>query len=97
MMIRDNHELFSKIFKMNLSVFHSTESKDAYDFIIDCHERLYKMDVVEMYYVELVTFQFLGVAKMWWKAYVECRATSLTLLTWTKFYSIFKKSMCLIY
>lgn len=55
-MTGDEHDLFCKFIKIKQPIFPSTESKDAGDFIIDCHERLHKMGLVKSYVVELVTF-----------------------------------------
>ena len=45
--IRDQHELFSKFLKLKPPVFKGAESEDAYDFLVDCHELLHKMGIVE--------------------------------------------------
>lgn len=58
MMTRDENELFCRFIKMKPPISHGIESENAYKFIIDYHERLHKMGVVERYGVELVTFQF---------------------------------------
>ncbi|XP_059295504.1 uncharacterized protein LOC132048836 [Lycium ferocissimum] len=47
------------------------------------------MGAVDKYGVEFVTFQFLGDAKLWWRAYVECRPAGSPPLTWVQFYSVF--------
>ena len=46
-MTNDQHELLSKFFKLKPPVFKGAESEDAYDFLVDCHELLHKMDIVE--------------------------------------------------
>ena len=46
-MTSDQHELFTKFIKLKPPVFKGAESKDAYDFHVDCHELLHKMDIVE--------------------------------------------------
>ena len=71
-MISDQHELFSKFLKLKPLVFKGGVSEDAYDFLVDCHDLLNKMDIVESFSVEFVTYQFQGDAKMWWRSYVEC-------------------------
>ena len=72
-MTSDQHELFSKFFKLNPPVFKGSQSEDAYDFLVDCHELLHKMGRVERFGVEFVTYQFQGNAKMWWWLHVECQ------------------------
>ena len=62
-MTNDQHELFSKFLKLK-PVFKGAESEDAYDFLVDCHELLHKMGIVEWFVVEFVTYQFQGNAKM---------------------------------
>ena len=46
-MTSDQHELFTKFLKLKPPAFKGAESEDAYDFIVDCHELLHKMDIVE--------------------------------------------------
>ena len=72
-MTGDQHELFTRFFKLKPPVFKGAESEDAYDFLVDCHMLLHKMDIVEWFGVEFVTYQFQGDAKMWWRSYVECQ------------------------
>ena len=45
-MTSDQHELFSKFLKLKPPVFKGAESEDAYDFQVNCHELLHKMDIV---------------------------------------------------
>ena len=66
-MTNDQHELFNKFLKLKPPVFKGAESEDAYDFLVDCHELLHKMGIVEQFGVEFVTYQFQGNAKMWWR------------------------------
>ena len=46
-MIGDQHELFIKFLKLKPPVFKGAELEDAYDFLVDFHELLHKMDIVE--------------------------------------------------
>ena len=55
-MTSDQHELLSKFLKLKPPVFKGTESEDAYDFLVDCHELLHKMGIVERFGVEFVTY-----------------------------------------
>ncbi|TMX03821.1 hypothetical protein EJD97_013713 [Solanum chilense] len=55
-MTSDQHELFSKFLKLKPPVFKGAESEDAYDFLVDCHELLHKMGIVERFGVEFVTY-----------------------------------------
>ena len=57
-MTNDQHKLFSKFLKLKPPVFKGAESEDAYDFLVDCHELLHKMGIVERFGVEFVTYQF---------------------------------------
>ena len=57
-MTNDQHELFSKFLKLKPPVFKGAQSEDAYDFLVDCHELLHKMGIVERFGVEFVTYQF---------------------------------------
>ncbi|TMW82427.1 hypothetical protein EJD97_005988, partial [Solanum chilense] len=59
-MTGDQRELFIKFLKLKPPVFKGAESEDAYDFLVDCHELLHKMDIVERFGVEFVTYQFQG-------------------------------------
>ncbi|XP_049386266.1 uncharacterized protein LOC125850460 [Solanum stenotomum] len=88
-MTSDQHDLFIKFLKLKPPVFKGTESEDAYDFLVDCHELLHKMDIVERFGVEFVTYQFQGDAKMWWRSHVECRPAKAPPMTWTTFSSLF--------
>ncbi|XP_015159833.1 uncharacterized protein [Solanum tuberosum] len=69
--------------------FKATESEDAYDFLVDCHELLHKMDIVERFGVEFVTYQFQGDAKIWWRSHVECQPEKAPPMTWATFSSFF--------
>ena len=74
-MINDQHELLSKFLKLKPPVFKGAESEDVYDFLVDCHELLHMIGIVERFGVEFVTYQFQGNAKMLWRSHVECQRT----------------------
>lgn len=63
-MTGDEHDMSYKVSKIKPPIFHGIESKDVYEFIIDFHEWLHKMGVVDRYGVELVMFRFQGDSKM---------------------------------
>ena len=46
-MTNDQHELFNKFLKLKPPVFKGAEYEDAYDFLVDCHELLHKMGIIE--------------------------------------------------
>ena len=55
-MTNDQHELFTMFLKLKPPVFKGAESEDAYDFLVDCHELLHKMGIVERFVVEFVSY-----------------------------------------
>ena len=71
-MTSNQHELFSKFLKLKPPIFNGAESEDAYDFLVDFHELLHKMGIVERFGIDFVTYQFQGNAKIWWRSHVEC-------------------------
>ena len=77
-MTGDQHELFIKFLKLKPPVFKGFEYGDAYDFLVDCHELLHKMDIVKRFGVEFVTYKFQGDAKIWWRSYGVSTSTSTT-------------------
>ena len=88
-MTSDQHELLSKFLKLKHPVFKGAESEDANDFLVDCHELLRKMGIVERFGVEFVTYHFQGNAKMWWRSHVECQPTEAQPVTWASFSNLF--------
>ena len=88
-MTNDQHELFSKFLKLKPPVFKGAESEDAYDFLVDCHELLHKMGIVERFGVEFVSYQFQGNTKMWWRSHIECQQIEAPPMTWASFSSLF--------
>ena len=92
-MTSEQHEIFTKFLKLKPQVFKGDESQDAYDFLVDCHELLHKMDIVEWFGVEFVTYQFQGNAKMLWRSYVECPPVQEPPITWALFSSLFMEKV----
>ena len=58
-------------------------------FLVDCHELLHKMGIVERFGVEFVTYQFQGNAQMWWRSHVECQPAQAPPMTWASFSRLF--------
>ena len=46
-MTSDQHKLFTKFLKLKPPISKGAKSDGAYDFLVDCHELLHKMDIVE--------------------------------------------------
>ncbi|XP_055802183.1 uncharacterized protein LOC129871303 [Solanum dulcamara] len=67
----------------------STEFKDAYYFLVDCHKMLHKMDIVEQFGVEFMTFQFQGDTKICWRSHVKCQSAEAPPITWITFSDFF--------
>ena len=59
-MTSDQHELFTMFLKLKPPVFKGAESEYAYDFLVDCHELLHKMGIVERFVVEFCNLSVLG-------------------------------------
>ena len=57
-MTGDQHELFIMFLKLKSPVFKGAEFEDAYDFLVDCHKLLHRIDIVERFSVECVIYQF---------------------------------------
>ena len=57
-MISDQHELFSKFLKLKPLVLKCAEYEDAHEFLVDFHELLQKMGIVERFGVVFVAYQF---------------------------------------
>ncbi|XP_069144508.1 uncharacterized protein [Solanum lycopersicum] len=62
-MIDDQHGFFIKFLKLKPPVFKGAKSEDAYDFLVDFHELLHKIDIVERFSVEFGPISFRGMPK----------------------------------
>lgn len=44
-------------------------SKDgAYDFLIECQDRLYNLGILEVHRVTYTSYQFTSIAREWWRS-----------------------------
>ena len=94
-MTENEHDMFTKFLKIKPLVFLGLETKDAYEFILDCYNRMYKLGIVHQHEVESVFFQFQGKTnngvELIWNAhllpYHHSHGPSLMLCSW--------KNMCL--
>lgn len=57
-MANDEHGMFCSFMKMKPPVFQGTEFEDALEFLIDCHDHLHKMSIIEKFGVEFVFFNY---------------------------------------
>ncbi|XP_059315661.1 uncharacterized protein LOC132066354 [Lycium ferocissimum] len=88
-MTASDQDLVGRFRKLEPPRFAGTSSEDAYEFILDMHELLHRMGIVETHGVDYVSYQFRGDAKTWWRYFVACRPEGSPPLTWTQFYRAF--------
>lgn len=55
-MTGNKHDMLSKFLKMKPLTCVGFETKHVFEMIVDCHERLPKMGIIEWYVVKVVAF-----------------------------------------
>lgn len=88
-MTGNKHEFLTKFLNINPLVFLGFKNEDVHEFILACHERLHKLRIFHQHEVKFVTFQLQGEAMPGWRAYIECRYSTLSPLSWTLFHALF--------
>lgn len=76
---------------MKPPIFQGTEYEDFFEFIVACYERLHKMNIMQKYGFEFVSFLLKRDAKKWQRAYVEYWSPSLPSLTQEQLDDLFLK------
>lgn len=88
-MTTDNLDLCIKFLKLKHSVIKGTEFEDTYDFLVNFHEFLHLIDIVERFTVKFWTNKFQGDSKMGWRFHVECQQLNEPPMTWKPYSSFF--------
>lgn len=84
-----DHDMLTKLLKMNPPTLQSNESENAFDFITNYYERLHKMSIVKQHGVKFVIFLLEKDAKQWQRAHVKYWSPVLPLLTYDNFITLF--------
>lgn len=58
-------------------IFRGPVSKDAYEFLIDCQEKLQNLGPLESRGVAYSTYQLTDIARDWWRFLSSCRPVDL--------------------
>ncbi|XP_069148227.1 uncharacterized protein [Solanum lycopersicum] len=81
----DEQKMFGRFRQMNPPTYTCNLAKDAYEFIVSCHERLHNLGLVESHGVDYTAFQMTGSSKQWWTNYISSRPAGSHPLSWTEF------------
>ncbi|XP_070049083.1 uncharacterized protein [Nicotiana tomentosiformis] len=75
--------------KYHPPTFSGLATDHAHGFLEECHRILHAMGVAEMSGVSFTTFQLIGEAYQWWRAYEMSSLDEAVSLTWTQFSDMF--------
>lgn len=81
MMTGIEHELLTKKVKIKPPTFQSTESEEAFEFIIDYCKWFHKMGIVKKQGIEFVTFILEKNIEQWWRVYAKSHSRIFPSLT----------------
>ena len=83
--------MLTNFLKLKPPTFLVLEIENNYEFIVDSYERMHRLGIIHQHGVEFVSFELQHEAKQWWIVYMECRVSSLSVVSWTHVNALFSE------